>query len=197
MSVLNRICAARGVRYVITRFGNESMRRAAFDELYRNGSWASLDHEISPDLLDSVKRHAGGGRILDLGCGTGLLAEKLGGDAYAEYIGVDVSREALARANQKSLVHSQFIEGDVEGFNPEGEFDLIVFQESLYYVNPMSRLQVLQKYSTSLSPEGRFLVTVVQSDRFASMISLIRERFNVLEDRTLEGSANWRMLVFR
>ena len=196
MDTLKKIYAVKGIHYLITRFGSRSMRQAAFDEVYRSGRWDALDRRASSDLAHAVKSHARNGSILDLGCGTGLLASSVGADAYSHYLGVDVSAEALARARERSSERVQFELADVEQYQPPQKFDLIVFQESLMYVNPLSRYQALQRYVPWLAPEGRFLVTIVQSARFENILNMIRENFQIIEDRTLEKSNHWRLLVF-
>jgi len=196
METLRKLCAVKGVHYLVTRFGPAPLRKIAFDEVYRSGRWDALDRKSSADLVQAVQTHARGGRILDLGCGTGLLATSVPAGAYSEYLGVDVSAEALERAQAKANEKVHFALADIEKYRPPHAFDLIVFQESLMYVNPLSRQQVLQSYREHLAADGRFLVTVVQSARFAAMLNMIRERFRIIEDRTLENSRHWRLLVF-
>lgn len=197
METLKRICSLKGIHYLVTRFGTAPLRQAAFDGVYESGRWDALDRKASADLLAAVRTHARGGSILDLGCGTGLLASSLPAGSFRRYLGVDVSTEALARAQEKASDCVAFALGDIEKFDQEDKYDLIVFQESLMYVNPLSRRHILQKYASWLAPEGRFLVTVVQSARFASMLNMIREHYRIIEDRTLENSRHWQLLVFQ
>ena len=51
--------------------------------------------------------------ILDVGCGTGLLRERLDGVGFAEYVGVDVSDAAIRAATARTYPRSRFLVGDV------------------------------------------------------------------------------------
>ena len=53
-------------------------------------------HELNPVRLDYVRRHARlpGCRVLDVGCGGGLLTEALAGEG-AKAIGIDLSEKLI------------------------------------------------------------------------------------------------------
>ena len=51
--------------------------------------------------------------VLDIGCGTGLVADHLVGESFANVFGLDFSPEMLAEADQKNVYRS-LIEADLE-----------------------------------------------------------------------------------
>ena len=60
-------------------------------------------HRMLDDLeVDLVERHAGGGEILEVGCGTGLILGRVAGPGRRA-IGVDLSRGMLAGARERGL----------------------------------------------------------------------------------------------
>jgi ubiquinone/menaquinone biosynthesis C-methylase UbiE len=60
-------------------------------------------HRMLDDLeVDLIERHGRGGRVLEVGCGTGLILERVRGFA-AEAVGVDLSGGMLARARTRGL----------------------------------------------------------------------------------------------
>lgn len=195
--LLRKLCTLRGVHYLATRFGPSFLKRIAFDEVYRSGRWDALDCHASHDLLKSVSEHTNGGAILDLGCGTGLLAEKMPAGSYSRYTGVDVSEEALRRARRRKSKNVDFVHCDIQQYEPDGSYDLIVFQESLMYLSPMARMEVLARYGRHLTETGRFLITAVRPQRYTTLIGMIYEKYRILEDRPLENSQSWRLLVFQ
>jgi 2-polyprenyl-3-methyl-5-hydroxy-6-metoxy-1,4-benzoquinol methylase len=75
-----------------------------------------------------------GGSILDLGCGEGILQEKMRAYGYSRYVGVDLSAEAIAGASNRRDDKTSFIAADAETYKPECSFDVIVFNELLYYL---------------------------------------------------------------
>mgnify|MGYP001170395014 CR=1 FL=1 len=62
------------------------------------GYHAWLD-DVQADL---VRRHASGGRLLEVGCGTGLILDRLRSD-FDEVIGVDLSEGMLEHARARGL----------------------------------------------------------------------------------------------
>lgn len=96
-------------------------------------------------------------RVLDVGCGTGLLRERLAEDAFAEFVGVDVSATAIDEAEARAHPRSRFLLGDVTSMDL-GHFDTIVVNEVLYYLDdPASFLTHLQAL---LHPDGLLVVSM-------------------------------------
>jgi SAM-dependent methyltransferase len=102
-----------------------------FDQLvrpYRNG----IHPEVFAAFDQALREHLPeGGRVLDLGCGTGAnLARLLSlGLPFGSYTGVDLSPDMLRRARAKfgQLPKAEFRELDLlAGPLPEGPFDLVV-----------------------------------------------------------------------
>lgn len=79
---------------------------ATYDETFAAAMGYAAPGRIAA-LFD--RRWAGGGRVLDVGCGTGLVAEEL---AARPVDGLDISAEMLAVAAQKG-VYERLIEGDL------------------------------------------------------------------------------------
>jgi SAM-dependent methyltransferase len=93
--------------------------------------------------------------ILDVGCGTGLLRERLGDSAFSSYVGVDISETAVARASAAGHPRSRFVVGDAATLDL-GRFDVVVLNEVLYYAPDAGVL--LRRVAGALEPNG-LLVT--------------------------------------
>ena len=93
--------------------------------------------------------------ILDVGCGTGLLRERLGDSAFSSYVGVDVSETAVAGARAARYDRSRFVVGDAADLDL-GRFDVVVLNEVLYYAPDPAVL--LRRVAGALEPDG-LLVT--------------------------------------
>jgi SAM-dependent methyltransferase len=136
---------------------------AALDGEYAGGHW---DHFLGREELprqavlaalirDAFPRPP---RVLDLGCGSGRLASLLRPGETARWLGVDLSREGLARARALGLAHAEFREGNFETWRPEGEtFDAIVFNECIGYA--ASPADALAAFVPHLAPQGRFFLS--------------------------------------
>ncbi len=181
-----RMLAVRGVLYLLTRLGGPGLRRRSLDKYYRSGKWDSLDSEHGREIVKIVEKYARKGRILDMGCGTGILASRLADGSFEYYRGVDASSEAITLATKRAGRRVAFEICDIQNYGFEDDFDCIVFEESLYYV-PFFRRRLLKRYARRLRPGGVFVVTVAHPRRFTRMIRMIRNSFEMVEDRLSPG----------
>lgn len=136
--------------------------RELLDAEYAAGVWDYLrDVEEQPRfsvIAGYCHQFKPGGNILEVGCGEGLLQERLCGDRYARYLGVDISENAIARAASKQSENVEFVVGDASTFRPEYRFDVVVFNESLEYFAQPERL--LRRYEEFLAEDGIYIASV-------------------------------------
>jgi predicted TPR repeat methyltransferase len=98
-------------------------------------------------------------RALDLGCGTGLVAEALRTQCDA-IVGVDLS-PAMAAAARRKNVYADVVVGDLIDFlatQPERSCDLIVAGDALVYLADLA--PVCCAAARALAPGGLFAFTV-------------------------------------
>ena len=69
---------------------------------------------------------------MDIGCGEGILCERLSKSYYSRYVGIDVSTVAIDRANVNNSQKTKFLAEKIEDFNTNEKFDVIIFNECLY-----------------------------------------------------------------
>jgi predicted TPR repeat methyltransferase len=98
-------------------------------------------------------------RVLDLGCGTGLVGMMLADFAVAEMVGVDISGRMLAEAERKGVYArlerrevGAFLEGD------PGGWDTIVAADVFCYFGALEAIMRLVR--ARLAPGGRFAFSV-------------------------------------
>jgi trans-aconitate 2-methyltransferase len=109
-----------------------------------------------------------GGRIVDLGCGTGNLTAELHERMQAtETVGVDSSESMLdrARANHGNVPGLTFTEGNIETWLGEG-LDLVFANASLQWVD--DHLNVLARMRTALVEGGQLAFQVPSNFRHLS-----------------------------
>ena len=114
----------------------EKFNDFATDWWDKNGRMKSL-HDINPLRLEYIMRQTDlkGKRVLDVGCGGGILTEKIARQA-AETIGIDASSHMtkIARTHAKqSNIDIRYINTDIEHitrFTKTG-FDIILCMELL------------------------------------------------------------------
>jgi predicted TPR repeat methyltransferase len=143
--------------------------RSLFDQYAANFDHAlveGLDYR-GPQILREALRAAAAARgrpfrfarALDLGCGTGLVAEALHAECDA-IVGVDLS-PAMAAAARRKGVYAEVVVGDLTEFvatQTEGCCDLIIAGDAFVYLADLA--PVCRAVARALAPDGLFAFTV-------------------------------------
>ncbi|WP_150288360.1 class I SAM-dependent DNA methyltransferase [Rhabdaerophilum calidifontis] len=118
---------------------------------------------IAPDLIAVALREEGGlsgiGRVLDLGCGTGLMARALPIPG-AEWTGVDLSAAMLAKARETGL-YARLEQAELcshLGGEAAESVDLVLAADVFCYVADLA--PVLCAAARVLAPAGRLAFTI-------------------------------------
>lgn len=137
------------------------------DEKYRRGAWdfletinelATFSAAIGYVRYFSKTLRKSAPRILDLGCGTGHFAELLNSCSYGRYVGLDLSSEAVRRAEERNLPNAEFCVSDFTNWNADEKFDFIISTGSICYAN--DPVAVLKKYRNFLTDDGLFIIAL-------------------------------------
>jgi 2-polyprenyl-3-methyl-5-hydroxy-6-metoxy-1,4-benzoquinol methylase len=115
-------------------------------------------------------------RILDVGCGNGGLARLLCKESGIAYTGIDISEAALAAA-RSAAPNANFISADAEQPPSNiGTFDVLVFNEVLYYMNPD---RSLPRYHSYAEPNARVFISVLHFWRTPFVFHRIRRHLRI------------------
>jgi len=143
--------------------------------------WAGgLHRRVAQRLVDLVSARAGE-RVLDVGCGTGLVTHPIA-DAVGEpgpVIGIDVSEAMLVRARQGARANTSFVLQSADHHMPfrDRSFDLVTFGDSLAYLASPSR--ALREAARLTRPGGRIGLAL----RIRSLATAAQQEFfHILEE---------------
>jgi 2-polyprenyl-3-methyl-5-hydroxy-6-metoxy-1,4-benzoquinol methylase len=202
----------RFVRGFLLSYGPTTIKRRFWDKEYTEEKWSFAYNTVGDCVYPHLEKYSANGSILDIGCGSGNTATEMAETSYRSYLGVDISEAALAKARKRSAAcgrqdKNQFESGDFLTYVPSGQYDVILFRESMYHV-PVTRVKAtLDRYSVYLKDGGVFVVRLFASSgdrpdgkdkqRPAAMLSIMEAEFNVLEKCRYEELGRPTVMVFR
>jgi len=98
-------------------------------------------------------------RIVDLGCGTGLLTAALHRElAAVETLGVDSSDAMLERARTLDVEGLAFARGDIADWQPDAPYDVVFSHAALQWVDDHPRL--FARLKAMLVPDGELAIQI-------------------------------------
>ncbi len=120
-------------------------------ELYDTDNAARKDHEYYRTLADAVEAN----KILDFGCGTGLLTRALATPGRV-VIGVDPSATMLGYARRQPGAEAvTWIDGDATAIEGAGDMDLVVSSgNTMMHLSPEAYPSALSSLAEALRPDG-------------------------------------------
>lgn len=125
-------------------------------------------HEQSLFILDKLLSHRinVGSRILDLGCGTGHLAQALDSRGFT-VVGIDGSEDMLSFA-RKRMPHGTFIAADARDFIKPSSFAAVVSTfDCMNHIMSLAELgQVFKNVFESLEKGGYFMFDLNMEEAF-------------------------------
>jgi ubiquinone/menaquinone biosynthesis C-methylase UbiE len=136
-----------------------ALRQPTAADVYERALVPAIFARYARDLVERARPIGPSDRILDLGCGTGVVArvvrERLG--AATNVVGLDASAPMIEKA-RSIAPEIDFREGNAMALPfAAGSFDLVLCQEMLQFVP--DRLAALREVRRVLTPGGRFITS--------------------------------------
>ncbi|MGF6603894.1 2-polyprenyl-6-hydroxyphenyl methylase/3-demethylubiquinone-9 3-methyltransferase [Paraburkholderia sp. GAS448] len=134
-------------------------------------------HELNPVRLKWIDAHAHlpGKRVLDIGCGGGILSESMAG-LGADVKGIDLSREALGVADLHSLESGVTVDYEEIAAEPlaarePGTYDVVTCMEMLEHVPEPAA--VVAACATLVKPGGWVFFSTLNRNLKAYLFAVI------------------------
>ena len=173
-------------------------KKISWDWKYRIGKWdymgkEQLRYNAIVDLIKSFEIQ--NLRILDLGCGYGSLCNYLKNTEYEFCLGIDLSSNAITKAKKENYKNTKYLVADIHQFKTEEKFDVIIFNEVLYYLD--NQMEVVKKYSNYLNNEGYFIFSfyLVKED----LILELNDNYKLIKTEVVKQAENvfWGISIYK
>ena len=180
-TLARRAVYATPARRLLPQRGKAQSTQAYWDRELAGGKAAYLGGTVSVECRNAltlalVRMTAPEARsILDVACAGGTLGTAPGSEPYT-YVGTDISQYAVDQARKRAparLFHC----ADLKTYVPGQAFDVICFNEVLYYLTPEENLAQLIRYSASLSERGVFVVGMKNDPKSTAIFRVLEEHF--------------------
>ena len=143
-------------------------------------------YEKAKALVELLAPKAGE-RILDLGCGTGVLTAEIAARG-AEILGVDRSEEMIAEARKKSP-ELRFQLMDARELRFDAEFDAVFSNAVLHWIPEAEA--VIASVARALKPGGRFVAEFGGKGNIQRLVEGFERAFTALGMRMPQEVAPW------
>lgn len=151
-------------------------------------------------ILGYLTYFGGRPRILDVGCGTGLLRRRLGGLSFESYLGIDPAEASIRIAAELADERTSFIAGDILT-TEVGTHDIAVLNEVLYMAP--DPLVILDRLGEVLEPGALLFTSMMRHPGDRRLWAEIDARFQPVDAVVVRHESNpvarrgWRMAAHR
>ena len=134
-------------------------------EIYHEMYQHVFDYDKEFNFYDSILKTNKCQKILEIGCGSGMLARRFLGNGY-DYLGLDLFNEMLDIA-RRELMSDRFIQSDMRNLPCDQQFDAILITgRSLAYVTENKGiLDTLEGVNKSLKENGLFVFGIFEASQ--------------------------------
>ncbi|SUA79607.1 Ribosomal RNA large subunit methyltransferase A [Nocardia otitidiscaviarum] len=152
--------SSRALNHVVTDFFGQVARA------YDSATLQRLVYRPPQDQVVAELRAAGCRRIADIGCGTGILTDRIERELHPEVVyGVDASAGMLARAGRRSTA-VRWVRGPAERLPlADGELDAVVTTSAFHFFDHPA---ALREFHRVLAPGGLVAIATVHPSAPAS-----------------------------
>lgn len=170
---------------------SKGMLKAHLDPNVDSASRKEAFIDASVNWISSVCDLKDNSRLLDLGCGPGIYAEKFD-DAGFIVTGIDFSRRSIEYAKNSTVEKSKKIKYIYQNYldiDYKNEFDIATL---IYYdfgaLEPLDRQKLLKKIKQALKPGGKLILDVLT--KYYYLDSIEEQKI------TYENSGFWRPVPY-
>ncbi len=195
-----RQCVPPRLAAAVARYRALPVSVAEWNQQYGSGGWNNLESVRELPRYSVIagycRFYRPNGRVLDVGCGNGILASHLGARGVSSYVGFDLSETAITQARSRAVTNAAFVVADVELFVPPHAFDVVVFNEVLYYLH--APVAAVERLAGALGSGGLIIVSLFRTRRGLQIGAMLNRAFVAIDRTSIRHASRltWDIIVF-
>ncbi len=168
------------------------LQAVLWDFEYRRGRWTYLDRYDTSGLIKLISRYHTSGTMLDLGCGT---AENFTPPPEFDYLGIDISRDAIRTAELLRRPNARYLVADVRDYHPSETFDVILMREVLYYLPVPDVCKVLDRMTDALTANGIAVIQIWNTDIHRPVVDAVHQSRLVIAEQLEQADGSCTLIM--
>lgn len=131
------------------------------------GQYEKFERERNQPFLDLLQmiHPMPSPRVLDLGCGNGLLTKIAHDTLHASYsLGIDTSSEMLEKAYSRQTSELLFKEQDLQNFTSAEPYHIVISNSAIQWVP--NHKEILKRLTHLLTPGGQLAIQIPANQHF-------------------------------
>jgi 2-polyprenyl-3-methyl-5-hydroxy-6-metoxy-1,4-benzoquinol methylase len=164
---------------------------------YKKGTWDFMSKENLryETIVNQIQKTAiVNPSVLDLGCGFGALNDHLSASDYGYFLGIDFSSNAIQRAKDHNYTNANFLVADIHHFVPNQNFDVIIFNEVLYYLE--DQMAIVEKFAHYFNSKGYFIFSFF-GGREDLVIELEKKYQLIQKEVVTQENISWSVCLYK
>jgi len=182
-------------------FGNR-VPRSIWEKQFSSGVWDYLYSDKEKQhyqvIASYVGYYASMPSLLDVGCGQGVLYHYIKENSNPiKYSGLDISKQAI-EIGKKEFPEANFYQADFDREKLNGKFDIVVFNETLYYFKrPLKTIENVIKYN--LNANGHIIISMCDYIGHDVIWQKLEKRYTPLKKDVVENQMGqkWKIAIFK
>lgn len=172
-------------------------KKCSWNYKYALGKWDFMKEEKTryEKIIEFIKTSPiKKPKILDLGCGYGALNFYLKETDYSTITGVDLSSVAISKAKKQNFINSTFITADINKFNINEHYDIVIFNEVLSYLE--NQENIISKFVKNTDTDYLIISLFKNSD---TIIEVVPSKYTLLKKVLVKQSNEifWHIYLYK
>lgn len=131
--------------------------KKAYDKICDDWQAFRSKTKVNTCIAEFARHIKSGGKILDIGCGTGYPIDSFLSAKGFKVLGIDISPEMIKKAESLKLDNADFQEANILNFQSQEKFDGIIAFDSLWHISLDEQYGLYKKLS-ALMNDGAYLL---------------------------------------